>query len=288
MRILLTGTSGRVGRHLLLDGLAERHDIVAYDWLPPEKRLAQVKYVQGSVLDRKELSNAMEGVEAVIHLAGIPYDIPPLHQVFEINVQGTYNALEQAVEHGVKHFLLMSSIMTYGFGRNATPRYLPVDEDHPALSHDTYGMSKLLTESLCRAFTEKHALRTLCFRLTHFTAFSRPYSDLFPYQEEEGMEALHQYLESRDLVNLLEAGLSATEVTHDVFLATAADSGHVQPTPELIARYHPQAELRYSKLQEDSSFISMDKSRRLLGFVPCQSWRTLGLNAQGRMNREAV
>ena len=286
MRILLTGSSGRVGRNLLLDGLPQRHQVVAYDQLSPTEPLPNVKYVQGSVLDRNHLSKAMEGVDAVIHLAGIPYDIPPLHQVFLVNVQGTYNALDLAVEHGVKHFLHMSSIMAYGFGRNAAPSYLPVDEEHPALSCDTYGMGKLLTETLCRAFTEKHGLRTLCFRLTHFTSCSRPYPDVFPYQQKEGMEALHQYIESRDFAALMEASLAAVEVAHDVFLATAADSGHLRTTPEVIGQYHSEAELRYSKLQEDSPFISMEKSRRLLNFVPRHSWRSLGLNAQGRLVRE--
>jgi UDP-glucose 4-epimerase len=219
------------------------------------------------------VSDAMEGAEAVIHLAGIPYDIPPLHQVFEVNLQGTYNALEQAVDHGVKHFLYMSSIMAYGFGRNAAPQYLPVDEAHPALTYDTYGVSKLLGESLCKAFSEKHSLRTLCFRLTHFTAFSRPYPDVFPYRENEGAEALHQYIESRDLVALLEAALSATQITHDIFTAAAPDSGHVHPTPAVISKYYPEAELRYENLQDDSALVSMEKSRRLLGFVPRHSWR---------------
>ena len=111
MRILLTGSSGRIGRNLLLDGLADRHRVTAFDWAPPPTRLDNVRYVAGSILDRKDLSDAMQGAEAVIHLAAIPYDIPPLHQVFQINVQGTYHALELAVEHGARHFLHASSLM---------------------------------------------------------------------------------------------------------------------------------------------------------------------------------
>ena len=227
MRILLTGSSGRVGRNLLLDGLAARHQVTAFDWAPPQTRLGNVRYVAGSVLDRKDLSDAMQGAEAVIHLAAIPYDIPPLHQVFHINVQGTYHALELAVEHGVRHFLHASSLMAYGFGRNAEAQYLPIDEDHPAASHDTYGVGKLLTEFLCRAFTDKFGLRTLCFRLTHFTAFLRHYGDRFPYDDDSGIQGLHEYIESRDLVELLEAALASGQVLHDVFLASGPDSGHV-------------------------------------------------------------
>src|SRR5688572_30810515 len=77
MRILLTGASGRVGRHLLMDGLAQRHDVTAYDLLAPAEKLPNVRYVEGSVLNGAQLSRAIEGADAVIHLAGIPYDIPP-------------------------------------------------------------------------------------------------------------------------------------------------------------------------------------------------------------------
>ena len=285
VRILLTGSSGRVGRNLLMDGLAARHQVTAFDWTPPPTRLDNVRYAAGSILDRKDLSDAMQGAEAVIHLAAIPYDIPPLHQVFRINVQGTYHALELAVEHGVRHFLHASSLMAYGFGRNAEAQYLPIDEDHPAASHDTYGVGKLLTESLCRAFTDKFGLRTLCFRLTHFTAFLRPYGDRFPYDDDSGIQGLHEYIESRDLVGLLEAALASEQVQHDVFLASGPDSGHVLPTPEVIRKYHPKAELRYGRLEPASPFISMEKSRRLLGFTPSTSWRDYGLTGEGLVNR---
>ena len=286
MRILLTGSSGRVGINLLMDGLATHHQITAFDWLPPKAKIANVTYITGSILDRKDLSDAMQGVEAVIHLAAIPYDIPPLHQVFHINLQGTYHALELAVEHGVKHFLHASSVMAYGFGRNAQALYLPVDEEHPTHSHDTYGVSKLLTEALCRTFTDKFSLRTLCFRLTHFTSFLRLYGDSFPYCHHSGIEALHQYIESRDLLGLLEAALVATDIHHDVFLAAGPDSGHVSPTEEVIRKYHSRAELRYSQLEPESPFISMEKSRKLLGFMPRQTWRDLGLNTEGLVNRQ--
>ena len=57
MRILLTGSSGRVGRNLLLDGLADRHQVTAFDWTPPPTRLDKVRYAAGSILDRKDLSD---------------------------------------------------------------------------------------------------------------------------------------------------------------------------------------------------------------------------------------
>ena len=273
MKLLVTGASGRVGRNILLDGLAEHHEITAFDWLPSPQPAANVHYIPGSVLDRKDLSDAMAGAEAVIHLAAIPYDIPPLHQVYGINTQGTYNALELAVEHRISKFVHMSSIMVYGFGRNATPRYLPIDEEHSAEACDTYGLSKIASEQICRAFSEKFPITTICFRLVHFTAFSRPYSDRLPFHELEGAEALHEYVESRDVVTAIEAALQSSTLVHEVFLLSAADSGIETPTAEFIRNHFSGAELRYDRLEEHSPLIDMSKSKRLLGFVPRHSWR---------------
>ena len=215
----------------------------------------------------------MAGADAVIHLAAIPYDIPPLHQVYEINTQGTYNALELAVEHKISKFVQMSSIMTYGFGRNTTPRYLPVDEDHPSLACDTYGLSKIVSEQICRAFSEKFSITTICFRLVHFTVFSRPYPDHLPFPRFEGAEALHGYVESRDVVRAIEAALRTTDLGHEILLLSAADSGISIPTAEFIRAHLREAELRYDQLENHSSFIDISKSERLLGFIPQHSWR---------------
>ena len=86
-------------------------------------------------------------------------------------------------------------------------------------------------------------------------------------------------------MGLLEAALASEHVHHDVFLASGPDSGHVLPTPEVIRKYHPRAELRYGRLEPESPFISMEKSRRLLGFAPGCSWREYGLTGDGLVDR---
>ena len=96
---------------------------------------------------------------------------------------------------------------------------------------------------------------------------------------------MHEYIESRDLVGLFEAALASEQVLHDVFLASGPDSGHLLPTAEVIRKYHPKAELRYGRLEPSSPFISMEKSRRLLGFTPSHSWREYGLTEQRLVNR---
>lgn len=272
MRIAITGSSGLIGT-VLVEELHRRHEITGYDRTPPASLPQGVRFVQGDMEDRQPLGTALAGAEGVIHLAAIPYDLPPLHEVFRINMQGTYNALEIAVEQGAQCLLFASSIMAYGFGQNADPQYFPVDEDHPLLANRPYGLSKALGEQLCRSFTERCGIRTHCFRLTTAVVPGRRYERL-PSRERQGEVGIYSYFDVRDFARLAEAALQATAMTHEVFLVSAGDSGHADPTAEVIARYYPQARLRYEHLDPISPFVTCAKARRLLGFAPRHSWRT--------------
>lgn len=67
--------------------------------------------------------------------------------------------------------------------------------------------------------------------------------------------------------------LVTDQLEHEVFLLSALDSTHIDPTAEVIAQYYPEAELRYDRLEGYAPFVSMEKARRLLGFTPQHSWR---------------
>lgn len=272
MRITITGSSGLIGGVLIAE-LRQRHQITGFDRKPPASLPAGVRFVQGEMEDRRALAQALEGAEGVIHLAAIPYDLPPLHEVFRINMQGTYNALELAVEAGAGCLLFASSIMAYGFGQNVDPQYFPIDEEHPALANMPYGLSKRLGEELCRTFTERCGIRTHCFRLTTAVAPGPRYERL-PCRDREGEVGIYTYFDIRDFAPLAEAALLDTQLRHEVFLVGAEDSGHADPTPEVIARCYPQAQLRYQDLGATTPFVTCAKARRLLGFAPRISWRT--------------
>jgi len=272
MRIAITGSSGLIGT-VLLQELHQRHQIVGLDRTPPADLPPGVRFVQGDLDHRQALTAAFAGAQGVIHLAAVPYDIPPLHEVFRINMQGTYNALEIAVEQKVRCLLFASSIMAYGFGQNVDPQYFPVDEEHPALANRPYGLSKRLGEELCRTFTERCGLRTHCFRLTTAVAPGKRY-DFLPSRARQGEVGIYSYFDIRDFALLAEAALLAEHLAHEVFLVSAGDSGHADPTGEVIARYYPQAQLRYGRLEAATPFVTCTKARRLLDFAPRHSWRT--------------
>src|SRR5207244_1403095 len=77
---------------------------------------------------------------AVVHLAAIrDPGIVPDEQLFQVNVGGTFNALEAAAACGVRRFVLASSEAVLGLGSpdgGAMPDYFPLDEEHPLRSRD--------------------------------------------------------------------------------------------------------------------------------------------------------
>jgi UDP-glucose 4-epimerase len=116
MKVLVTGGSGFLGSHIA-DALSEAgHDVVIFDlvrspWLRPRQTMCV-----GSVLDAEALAVATRGCDAIYHLAAMA-DIDEALQsprvAVEVNVMGTVNALEAARIHGVRRFVLASSIYVY-------------------------------------------------------------------------------------------------------------------------------------------------------------------------------
>ena len=76
MRVLVTGSSGRIGA-ILVEELNRNHEVIACDRKPPKSLPEGVRFAEADIMDREALGAALEGAEAVVHLAGIPYATAP-------------------------------------------------------------------------------------------------------------------------------------------------------------------------------------------------------------------
>src|SRR5258708_8033508 len=109
-RILVTGGSGFIGKHLVAALIARGGQVRVLDLQPPPRALTQVQYVSGSVLDRDLVDRAMDGVDEVYHLAGLPGMWLPRKDDFHVvNYGGTEIVIETARKRGVKRFLHCST-----------------------------------------------------------------------------------------------------------------------------------------------------------------------------------
>lgn len=197
-RILVTGGCGFIGsnlaRRLLADGRYE--EIVVFDneslGKPSDLPEGPIRFVHGDIRERAALEAAMEGCEAVVHLAAHTRVIESIESPelnFEINAQGTLNVLLAARELGVAHVVNAS---TGGAILGEVPP--PVHEEMVPRPVSPYGASKLAAEGYCSAFAGAYGIRTTSLR------FSNVYG---PLSYRKGSVVAHffkQILEGKPLV----------------------------------------------------------------------------------------
>jgi len=145
MKILLTGSSGFLGRHALQTALENGHDVVGLDKKSSGFTHNKFQEVTGDITDQSLVMKITKGCNAVFHLAAALAQFEPdEYRMHRVNVIGTANSLAAAVIHKVNKFIYMSSVEVYGID---VPT--PCPEDAPMNPICQYGRDKVDSEELC-------------------------------------------------------------------------------------------------------------------------------------------
>jgi UDP-glucose 4-epimerase len=174
MRVVVTGGAGFIGSHLV-DRLVREGwgEVVAVDNLHRGKlanlrdhlERGRIAFREADIRDAGAMAAVIRGADVVYHLAAqssVMGAVADLDYSFTTNVVGTYNVLKAAQEAGVRRLVFTSSREAYG-----EPAVLPVDEEQPLLSKNTYGASKVAGEVYCRVFQNNFGLQTAILRLSN-------------------------------------------------------------------------------------------------------------------------
>ena len=129
MKILITGSEGFVGQHLVAELKNRKHTVVEFDVATGQ-----------NILNNEHLDKYLKGVDIVIHLAAIMENKDPM--LWKINVDGTKKLIKKSAELKVKKFILLSSTGVYGFTKGL------VDEKTPTSPETGYEKSKVEAEQL--------------------------------------------------------------------------------------------------------------------------------------------
>jgi nucleoside-diphosphate-sugar epimerase len=287
MQVLITGAAGKIGS-FLIEELKGSYEITAYDQKPVREK--DIRFVRGDVRDSKTLADATKGMDAIIHLAGvllleddengIPVIMNPEDHML-INVLGTLNVLESAASNGVKRVIFASSDSAYGFVfavKKSVPLYLPIDEKHPLLPQDAYGLSKLLGEELCKAYTRRCGIETICLRccLVAFPDFYENYGEIIKMSELNN-KRMWGYVDVRDVVVAYRLALEVRNPEHEAFLIAAKNTFYPEPTQSLIHDHYSGVEIIKQDLlrDEQGSLYNIAKARTVLGYDPKFDWNKL-------------
>ena len=165
MKILVTGGAGYIGSHVVLALCEGGYEVVVLDDLSSGNREAvddRAEFIQGSTLNNDNVATALNGVDAVIHLAAFKAAgesmIDP-GKYSQNNISGTISLLNAMITYEVDKFIFSSTAAVYGY-----PKYLPLDENHPLEPINYYGFTKLEIERILKWYGELKGLKYATLR----------------------------------------------------------------------------------------------------------------------------
>lgn len=208
MRVVVTGSGGRVGR-AIFRRLSREHDVIGIDQLPASTAAQHV----GDIADRRLLATAFAGAQAVIHTAALhaPHvGIAPEHEFERVNVEGTEAVISMAREMGLRRIVFTSSTAVYGVTPSAQATW--IDEESETNPITIYHRTKLVAEELLRD-AASCGIEVRVLRMSR--CFPEPANLMAVYR-------LHRGIDARDVASAHEAALSNAGDPHQTLVVSGA------------------------------------------------------------------
>ena len=173
MSILVTGGTGYIGSHTVVELLNIGQEVVIVDNLSNSKlcvldRIEKItgkrpEFIECDLLDMEKLTEVFDthkNIESVIHFAGfkaVGESVSMPIKYYHNNLTGTFNLLTAMREHGVNRIVFSSSATVYGL-----PKSVPIIEDFPLSTTNPYGETKLMIERILKDCTVAYPDLSVC------------------------------------------------------------------------------------------------------------------------------
>ena len=267
-RILVTGSSGFVGRNLVEE--LKRHNVEVVT-------LTDLKAKRVDIRDWRKIKE-LRNIDIVYHLAAItsvPFSFENPGETYEVNVLGTLNILELCRLCNAWKIVFASS---YVYGQ---PQYLPINEKHPLQPTNPYMRSKILGEELCRAYNTDFGLKCIILRLFNIYGVGQNKNFLIPSiiaQLRYGKIELKDPAPKRDFIyisDVIDAYIKAGEFNgnFEVFNIGYGKSYNVKEiVDKIIHLYGKDVKVKYSGERRKNEIMDtvadIKKAEEKLGWKP--------------------
>lgn len=294
--VLVTGADGFIGSHLVEELLKDGYHVRAFvlynsfntwGWLDTfdKETLEQIDVFTGDVRDPNAVRKAMEGMDAVLHLAAliaIPYSYYAPDAYVDTNIKGTLNILQAARDAGTARVLVTSTSEVYG-----TAQYVPIDEKHPYQGQSPYSATKIGADRLAESFYRSFNLPV---------SIVRPFNTFGPRQSARAVipTIITQLLSGKEEIKLgsleptrdfnyvkdtargfIEILKSDKTIGEEINIATQNEISIGELANELIRQINPNAKivcdtmrLRPEKSEVERLLGKNEKIKRLTDWTP--------------------
>jgi UDP-glucose 4-epimerase len=295
MKVLVTGSSGRLGPFVIRDLINAGHEVVLFSRKSPAPEFSHLSFILGDITNFDDCQKAVQGgIDAIQHLAAQPWPVDhprertqadqqgiPFDMTMRSNIMGTYYLLQAALQKNIEIFVMTGSNCALGHGYRISQRpfpfrYFPVDEQHPSDVEDSYSYSKLAGEELLASYTRAYGMRTYSIRaagicdeerrrdIARDASPEKSWSDwLWCWVGSEDVASAHRLLMER-----------AHEIEpHGAYFCNSDDTTALEPSLELLRCYKPELAALVKDLPEHSSFLSNQRLKDVVGWEHKTSWR---------------
>jgi len=242
----------------------------------------EADYIRTDVTKIDEVRTALQGADAVCHLAGLDLDRGAASEEYvRVNLLGTWNVLQIAAEQRLRHVVTASSVAASGLSEmreDWQPQALPVDERHESRPTHGYGVSKLLGEQMARSFVFQTGRRATCLRLMSVIS-DETIDDYLKFIDTPDRRWLFYYVTAEDAAQAFAAALLEQEEEYGEFFISAGDTSRKEPTLDWYRdRVGPAPKAmneEFYLVHPRASIFSHSAAREALGWEPTSDFREL-------------
>lgn len=277
MRVIVTGSSGFLGRHVADHLVRSGHIVKGVDAVAPPSGFGCWTHVSADLTQFAAALELVRDADAVVHIAAIPRPTGrTAGDVFHTNVAAAFNIIEATRLARIPRLVYASSfsVLGYPFGEPfVPPEFLPIDETHPTRAQDAYGLSKWLGEEIVEAAIRQGGLSAVSLRMPWVQSPETFAAQIGPRRKTaEAARDLWSYIDVRDAAEGFRLALDWAGSGHLRAYLSATDTYLEGDTAPALARNLAGVPLK-QPLEGSTGLIATGLAEKELGFVPRHSWR---------------